>query len=783
MATVADDAGSISTLPSGWEESQLWHMSSWTTNDAVYNEVALPLIFNCVIDHRIVQRLREIKQLALVEYVYKDATHSRFAHSIGVGYLMCAFLREFDQEQFTALVKFNRVKEGKIKDPWVLAVRENLRLNDKDRICLIVAALCHDLGHAPFSHMFEVFRRENGDDPTWSHETASKLLVQAVWEDVKDVMKEEYWKFCEDHEPLIPVLDWNEKDLLYIQELIDVPGKKELQEALRTGRLHEEWGKHIQSRPIEYAWTFELLSNWRGGLDVDRLDYFLRDTYHAKVSCPICWNRVKSSIRVVAHQEAACPGSTSGTRSEGDEEGEENNHSENYVEQRIDTNKNPNASTTTAAKMKAKLTPRQIEQKARERRRDTYVLTAAFPSKDRDSAVFDFRSRVYQSMYLHPVVVRMERCKLREMQLLKTHSKAAFQKLLRFSDLTEENFSVDNYLRLTDSFVKEMIADDDEASKFHDQVVQKRAKETLIDVGSYVWEPRGSVNSSTFAGSAFGSQIFQSKARKEEVKRELHDFLVTNLPNIDWNAWIESLRGTSRSVRFNRADYKLSPSAEKILRDHMTESLQEGSLSCLYVNDEVFHNGNGERDPRLYLAWYDKKVEPAFEPNSSGDGGGQPHVKNQIRLLWFCPPKAPEFGETEREVVVRRMQALLAQYQAKPFGWRSVPSVSQQDPLDGAQDHPQAVLENSVSRNGLPSTQDGPEMQLPRNTSQDSLDHPRSSNARGSRVLQPSDRAAGESLRAWQEQSGASSPVGGARKRSNAEESHGGDRSPKVARR
>lgn len=37
-----------------------------------------------VIDHRLFRRLRAIRQLALTEYVYPGATHTRFEHSLGV---------------------------------------------------------------------------------------------------------------------------------------------------------------------------------------------------------------------------------------------------------------------------------------------------------------------------------------------------------------------------------------------------------------------------------------------------------------------------------------------------------------------------------------------------------------------------------------------------------------------------------------------------------------------------------------------------------------------------
>jgi uncharacterized protein len=79
------------------------------------------------------QRLRRIRQLGVSEFVFPGATHTRFAHSIGVFH--CARL----------LVKvIEREMRKKAQMPNILREEE-----------AIIAALLHDLGHGPFSHTFE----------------------------------------------------------------------------------------------------------------------------------------------------------------------------------------------------------------------------------------------------------------------------------------------------------------------------------------------------------------------------------------------------------------------------------------------------------------------------------------------------------------------------------------------------------------------------------------------------------------------------------------------------
>ena len=86
-----------------------------------------------VIDHAAVQRLRGIRQLGFSHLPFPGATHTRYAHSLGAMHLAGqAFDACFRDQPFS-----------------------NRKQAQAYRHCVRLAALCHDLGHAPFSHAAE----------------------------------------------------------------------------------------------------------------------------------------------------------------------------------------------------------------------------------------------------------------------------------------------------------------------------------------------------------------------------------------------------------------------------------------------------------------------------------------------------------------------------------------------------------------------------------------------------------------------------------------------------
>jgi hypothetical protein len=64
-----------------WTKAEL--LKPFRVTDSVHNQIELPGIAKVIIDHPIYQKMKQIRQLALVHHVYPGGLHTRFAHSVG----------------------------------------------------------------------------------------------------------------------------------------------------------------------------------------------------------------------------------------------------------------------------------------------------------------------------------------------------------------------------------------------------------------------------------------------------------------------------------------------------------------------------------------------------------------------------------------------------------------------------------------------------------------------------------------------------------------------------
>jgi len=115
--------------------------------DPIHGYIRITDSERSIIDTRPVQRLRRIRQLGSgAEYVYPGANHTRFEHSLGCLYLA-----------------------------GILAENLPIGLSEEEIRDVRIAALLHDLGHGPFSHVFEPLLVRNVGK---THEDMTEWLIE-----------------------------------------------------------------------------------------------------------------------------------------------------------------------------------------------------------------------------------------------------------------------------------------------------------------------------------------------------------------------------------------------------------------------------------------------------------------------------------------------------------------------------------------------------------------------------------------------------------------------------
>jgi HD superfamily phosphohydrolase len=125
---------------------------SATFRDPIHGFIHADSLERALIDSRPVQRLRSIRQLGFTSLVFPGAEHTRFSHVLGA--------MDMAGRVYDALANRN---------PDLL----DNRPNSHDRRLVRVAALLHDIGHAPFSHSAEGLFEDDLD-----HEDMTQRLLR-----------------------------------------------------------------------------------------------------------------------------------------------------------------------------------------------------------------------------------------------------------------------------------------------------------------------------------------------------------------------------------------------------------------------------------------------------------------------------------------------------------------------------------------------------------------------------------------------------------------------------
>lgn len=230
-------------------------------SDVIHGTITISKLAMIIIDTNVFQRLRYLKQLSTCYFVFPSAIHTRFEHSIGTYHIAKKMLNTLKTKSINSELDViseipelqNYFKENNITSNYLTQFIIEL-------VC--IGALCHDLGHGAYSHLFDDYflqKTNISDDKKryMHHEYRSCMLLKYIV-DNNNILKE-----------IIT------EDLLnFIFNIINPSNK------------HKEY-------------IYQIVSNNLNSIDVDKFDYLTRDSKMLNINISFNYNRLVENAMVI----------------------------------------------------------------------------------------------------------------------------------------------------------------------------------------------------------------------------------------------------------------------------------------------------------------------------------------------------------------------------------------------------------------------------------------------------------------------------------------------------
>lgn len=207
--------------------------------DPIHTFIRAESAERAVIDSDAFQRLRNIHQLSLSYLVYPGATHKRFEHCLGV--------MELAGRVYDVVTDPNNV-HPRIHGLDFVHDRNSPHWQHY-RTTVRMAALCHDLGHLPFSHGPEDLLPIDQNGIKWTHERLGYEIINSP--ELSDI-----WVGLHVDAKTVAKLSIGQKECASFDKTIKFDDWENILSEIVTGNA----------------------------LGVDRMDYLLRDSHHAGVA-------------------------------------------------------------------------------------------------------------------------------------------------------------------------------------------------------------------------------------------------------------------------------------------------------------------------------------------------------------------------------------------------------------------------------------------------------------------------------------------------------------------
>ena len=231
-------------------------------HDVIHGYISLTYFATLIIDTKYFQRLRKLKQLGTCVWVFPTGTHTRFEHSIGTYYVADQLLERIVTSTDPQSIDQYLNDIDELNNYYERIYQSQVHTLD-EYVCELIkiAALCHDLGHGPLSHVFDdVLLPAVGkaDHPCATHEERSGLLLELL---------------IKNNKILSNIIHDNE--IKFMKNLIN------------------------PNPNIHKGFIYQIVSNSLTGLDVDKFDYLARDIYMLNFQALIDSTRLVKHIKII----------------------------------------------------------------------------------------------------------------------------------------------------------------------------------------------------------------------------------------------------------------------------------------------------------------------------------------------------------------------------------------------------------------------------------------------------------------------------------------------------